>query len=177
MADEGKKSLLFITVQDEWESMPRVEAHNWLSKLFRKITKNDNATWEGELRSVQPIPSGIEGCKYKVVLYDVPEELIDSSIIPGLKAEGCLVKKAATSVVEEDRKNAKRKWDNIKSRLDAVGNVEQVQETINKLYDMHGCGGEEEKRQKFSQEAMSVFKTSMVVASSDLKEANGNTNK
>ena len=177
MADECNTCLLQITVEDEWESLNRRDAHKWLSKILRKIMKNDNATWEGELKTVQPLGFGVTGCQYKAILHAVPEELIETSIIPGLKTEGCLVKKADTLVAEEDRKNAKRKWQNIKNRLDAVGDLEKVQETINKLSTMHGFGGVEEKRQKFTQDAMAVIKTSMTVASADLNEANGQTNK
>ena len=101
--------MLIITVEDEWASLPRKEAYKWLSQMIRKIIKKDNAMWEGELRTVQPLGFGIAGCQYKAILHDVPEDSIDKTIMPGLKDEGCLVKKAGSPAVVQQRKNAKKK--------------------------------------------------------------------
>ena len=111
------------------------------------------------------------GCRYKAVLEDVPEEIIEQSIIPGLAGQGCTVKRMQKDLQERDKEKSAARLLRIQSRVNEIGNVAEMKATIDRLSLLHGDGGKEAKRQRFAQGAMTVLKTSVTVGSANLEEA------
>ncbi len=58
----------------------------------------------------------------------------------------------------------------IRKRIENIGNVNSMRQTIDRLMDMRGEGGPETKRRKFAGGAMDVLKTSVKVGSANLVE-------
>ena len=59
----------------------------------------------------------------------------------------------------------------IRTRIHSIGNVSEMQATINMLAGIHGQGGDEERRQTFSRAGMHDLNTSVTVGSHNLEKA------
>ena len=171
MDEESNTCVLITTKLDQWEPYSRKEAYAWASVLLRSIVEKAEMRWQGEMKAVIPIGMSVTGCRYKAVLSDVPEEMIDDTIMPGLQGQKCTVQRMQKDLQAQDRKKSAARLQQIQSRVAQVGNVAALNATIDRLSTLHGGGGSEVKRQKFAQGAMSVLKTSVAVASANLEEA------
>ena len=171
MDEESDTCLLIITKLDQWEPYSRREAYAWASVLLRSIVEKADMRWQGEMKAVIPMGMSVTGCRYKAVLIDVPEQMIDHTIIPGLQGQQCTVQKMQKDLQAQDRKKSAERLKQIQSRVAQIGNVADQKATIDRLSMLHGDGGPEAKRQKFAQGAMTVLKTSVAVGSANLEEA------
>ena len=85
--DEAHCSVLLVThkaCQDTYVS--RQQAYDWAKGLIRDICQSAGANFDGQLKAAIPLKSVITGFLYKLVFQDVPEELICSTVIPGMEA-------------------------------------------------------------------------------------------
>ena len=127
--------------------------------------------WQGEVKAVFPIGVNMQGCRYKVILEDVPSHVIDQTIIPGFEGQQCAVKRVDTDRQLEDRKRSHQRMLDIRSRVSSIGAVGKMEGLIKNLYDLRGHGGKAAKKEKFAEDAMSVLQTSVKVGSANLDEA------
>ena len=111
------------------------------------------------------------GYRYKAVLKDVPEDIIERSIIPGLTGQNCIVTRMQKDLEAQDRKRSALHKVAIQSRIAQIGNVAAMTATIDRLANLYGDGGSEAKKQRFAQGAMTVLSTSVAVGSAHLEEA------
>ena len=169
MDEESTTCCLIITKLEQWEQYSRKEAYAWASMLLRRIVEKDGMCWKGEMKAVIPMGMSVGGSRYKAVLVDVPEEMIETSIIPGLQGQECNVKRMEKDLQDQDRKNSAARFEQIQSRLTQIGNVADMKATIDRLSMLRGDGGTEAKRQRFAQGAMTVLCTSVAVGSAHLE--------
>ena len=133
--------------------------------------RKNGFTLEGEMKAVSPIGLGMTGAKYKAVFSNVPDPMLDDSIIPGLEEQNCRVQRLRQDLQAQDRKRSMASLQKIQSRVDSIGDVTKLTATIDRLSAMHGDGGPEEKRHRFARGAMVVLQTSVAVGSARLDEA------
>ena len=131
---DTSRCVLLVTKRDHSEGYAkRKDAWTWASKFLRDIVQEDDREWQGELIGAIPVGLTMNGFKYKFILDDVPPEMIEICIIPGLRAKACKV----VRVHEEDQS---RQWQQAQDRkkrrsqcvLD-IGNTGSLQSTIDEL--------------------------------------------
>ena len=169
---DTSRCVLLVTKRDHSEGYAkRKEAWTWASKFLHDIVQEDDREWQGELIGAIPVGLTMNGFKYKIILDDVPPEMIEICIIPGLQAKACKVAR----VNEEDQSRNKQWADEKKKRIIQsvadIGNTGSLQSTIDQLKAMRGDGGEPEKRRRFADSAMSVLLTSVQVGAARMEEA------
>ena len=171
MDEESNTCVLIITKLDQPEPYTRREAYARISTLLRSIVEKDDMRWQGEMKTIAPMGMSVTGSRYKAVLVDVPEEMIAQSIIPGLEVHGCTVKRMQKDLQALDKKRSNQRLEQIRSRVDHIGDVADIKATIDRLSALRGDGGSADKKRRFAQGAMTVLSTSMVVGSAHLEEA------
>ena len=160
-----------VTNTDQWEGLARKEAWKWASRLLRDIVRKDDRDWEGELRAVIPMHTTMHGFKYKFCLDDVPEEMLEMCIIPGLRANNHKVKRVeADENILQKKKSEERKMQ-MRQRVADIGDAGALKSTIDKLQELRGDSGAEEKRRRFADAAMSVLLTSVTVGAARMEDA------
>ena len=81
--------MLIATVMnhcDEWIS--RKEAFKWAFGIIRKATKDAHTIFEGDLQKVRPSRATVSGKEFKLHFVGVPDQLMNSVIIPAFEQEG-----------------------------------------------------------------------------------------
>ena len=171
MDDDGSSCCLLVTkLGQDMKWTDRKEAYVWASSLLRHIIAKADASWEGELKVVLPLKPTVTGFLYKMVFTNVPDALMENVIVPGIQEQQCTVERVQKDLAAEQRRNSESRMIQIRSRIDAIGNVSKMQQTIGRLMEMRGEGGPETKKRKFSEGAMDVLKTSVKVGAAKLAE-------
>ena len=171
VSDEPKSYVLIVTRLDhkvEWTSRP--ESYKWAKELCQDIVESASRTFQGELKTVIPLRSVITGFQYKIVLLDVPEDFLAEVLLPGLEHRGCVVRKLDDESAAIDRKRSEKRLHDAKEKCDQIGDTEKTTDLLTSLLALYGTGGAEEKRQKFSADAMEVAKISFRIGGATLKE-------
>ena len=85
--------IMIVTVMnhcDEWIS--RKEAFKWAFGIIRKATKDAHTIFEGDLQKVIPLRATVSGKEFKLHFVGVPDQLMNSVIIPAFEQEGQVAK-------------------------------------------------------------------------------------
>lgn len=87
--DEQHSVTLMVTRLDCTETwVGRTEAYDWATAIVRHTCQSSGATWKGELKTVIPVKSVVNGFVFKFILIDVPEDIVQSVLRPGLENKG-----------------------------------------------------------------------------------------
>ena len=174
--DEEQSCVLVVTrldCKDTYVSRP--EAYEWATAIVRHICQSSGATWQGQLKAAIPLKSVINGFLFKIILIDVPEDMIQSVLIPGLEQRQCTVKRMEHRMAEADRKLAQIRVSEAKKRAHQLGDVETMASLIKDLKDMRGNGGPEAKSRKFGNDAMSALSISARACEAQLNQRKPDT--
>ena len=124
--DEEQCCVLMVTRTDCKDThVTRPAGYEWAKELIRHICQSTGATWEGQLKAVVPLRSVINGFLFKVILIDVPEELIQRVLVPGMEQRLCTVKRMESQVAEADRKQANMRIAQVKKRVHDLADIEK----------------------------------------------------
>ena len=124
--DEEKCCVLMVTRMDCNDThVTRPAAHEWATALIRHICQSTGETLEGQLKAAIPLTSVINGFLFKVILMDVPEELIQRALVPGMQQRQCKVKIMERQIAEADRKRANVRMAQVKKRAHDLADTEK----------------------------------------------------
>ena len=163
--------VLLVTRLDYNEkSVSRKAAYEWATELLRDVFLTSEKSFEGELKAVIPLRAVIDGFLFKFILLNVPDDLVFQVLIPGMLKRLCNVQRLDQQFAENDRKRAETRLQEVKKRIQDLGDVEKMESLLHKLSRMRGEGGPEEKQRKFANDAMEVMRTCYRIGASNLKE-------
>ena len=146
-----------VTTLDNREGyISQPAAFKWAFKIIREATKEAETSFEGELYKVIPLMNTVTGKKYKLHFVGVPEQLMNTVIIPAFEREGPVMKFSKDEELH-DKATSARKAADTKARARAIGDVDRVETLLTKLMALRGDGGPDNaKKRKFADNAMSV---------------------
>ena len=131
-------------------------AFKWAITIIRTATKEAETSFEGELYKVIPLMNTVTGKKYKLHFVGVPEQLMNTVIIPAFEREGPVMKFSKDEELHDKARSAHKAADT-KARARAIGDVDRVETLLTKLMALRGDGGPDNaKKRKFADNAMSV---------------------
>lgn len=170
MDDVGSSCTLLVTRLGEKGTnfITRKEAYDWACTMVQESIAKEGALMEGHMDAVIPCRQTVTGFLFKLVFRDVPDRLMRGVIIPGIKEKGCTVSIQDINEAAQQRKQSAERLANIRKRVNALGNTEDIVDVVKELMRMRGDGGPEEKRRKFVQGAMDVIRITTQVAGSTL---------
>ena len=174
--DEAQSCVLLVTRMDFKEkSITRQAAYEWATDVIRHICDSSGTIWEGQLKASIPLRAVVDGFLFKVILMNVPDDLVSRALIPGMEQRLCTVKRLEQQLAEADRKRADARLAEVKKRVHDLADVGKVESLITELAAMRGTGGPEGKQRKFANDGMSVLSTCVRISASQLDHCKADT--
>ena len=156
------------TAYAQW--VDRKTAYADFSKVLRDVCSRGEQEWEGQLKAVIPMRPSVDGFLFKLVFCAVPDELLERTIIPGLEIQGHPIKKMAADAEAQGRTNASKVLGNKRKRMEDATDFGNPKSTVDKLIQMRGDGGPENKTRRFANGHQSLLSTSMRLLSTMVPE-------
>ena len=169
--EEDLKSLMVTTVCRNNGRISRKDAYLWAKQTIMDAYAaiEGGPPLEGGIKAVIPLHSTFTGQKIKIILRDVTEETVRSTIMPAFEKQGTVRRLSA----EEELADAKRNQAKLARKAKAasmIGDMDRVENTIREMQAMRGNGGPESKKRKFVDTCMHWMDRSQKIASHGLRE-------
>ena len=127
--DENSCTLMVTVMNYCVEYISRKEPFEWAFGIIRKATKDAHTIFEGDLQKVIPLRATVSGKEFKLHFVGVPDQLMNSVIIPTFEQEG-QVAKLSNDREEFDKAKALSNAGDASKRAQAIGDVAGVNSTI-----------------------------------------------
>ena len=127
--DENSCTLMVTVMNYCDEYISNKEALKWAFGIIRKATKDAHTIFEGDLQKVIPLRAIVSGKEFKLHFVGVPDQSMNSVIIPAFQQEG-QVAKLSEDQEESDKAKALSKAGDSSKRAQAIGDVASVNSTI-----------------------------------------------
>ena len=126
MRDDTETHCVLLVTRLEHQPLEKEDrkvSYAWATSVFKDIIETSSKSFEGELKVVIPLRMVVTGFVYKLILKNVPEELVTEVLIPGLQQRCCLVQRMEAQMAEQDRKRAHKRLQEVKEQCQDIGDT------------------------------------------------------